>query len=38
MPEFQWWEPKRLRIQAERGLDFHDAETLLGQDKLDTYH
>lgn len=37
MPEFEWWEPKRLYVLGDRGLDFRDAEALLGQSRLVTY-
>ena len=37
MPEFEQWEPKRLFILGDRGLDFWDAEALLGQSLLFTY-
>jgi uncharacterized DUF497 family protein len=37
MPEFEWWEPKRLFVLRDRGLDFRDAEALLGQSLLFTY-
>ncbi len=37
MPEFEWWEPKRLFVLSDRGLDFRDAEALFGQSLLFTY-
>ena len=37
MPEFEWWEEKRLRVLGDRGLDFRDAEFVLDQAQLYTY-
>lgn len=37
MPEFEWWEPKRLFVLGDRGLDFRDAAALLEQSRLYTY-
>jgi uncharacterized protein len=35
--EFEWWEPKRLVVLQEQGLDFIRASALFQEDRLYTY-